>query len=279
MTDKQSIRISFSKAASTYDGNSDVQREVALEVSALISGIIRNGCFAVAPRGKSVFSGEGLRVLDIGCGTGRLVGFLRSELPDASFTGSDIALPMVYKAIENNKDIQGVTADCDELPFTGSSFDIICSSLTYQWSTDLLSAFKEVKRVLKTGGIFTFSTLGPDTLYELRASYAQACTKSAPPSPIVFQGVDNLLMNLKNAGLHIIGVEKRIIKKRYDSLFALLKTLKNIGAAPPVKTEKNGLAIGSILRKAQEAYSREFPWPEGGITATYEVIYVTACKI
>ena len=45
---------------------------------------------------------------------------------------------------------------------------------TFQWLTDLSVAFDEVFRVLKPGGIFSFSLFGERTLHELRQCYRDA---------------------------------------------------------------------------------------------------------
>ena len=42
-----------------------------------------------------------------------------------------------------------------------------------QWCLDLGPVFTELRRVLAPGGLLMFTTFGPDTLMELRASWAQ----------------------------------------------------------------------------------------------------------
>ena len=73
-----------------------------------------------------------------------------------------------------------VCADALRLPFAEASADIVFSSLMLQWCDDLLIAFREVRRVLKPGGLFIFSTFGPDTLIGAARSLGRgrptACT-------------------------------------------------------------------------------------------------------
>src|SRR3990167_7078038 len=60
-----------------------------------------------------------------------------------------------------------------QLPFQTHSIDLICSTFTLESILDLPIFFNELKRVLKPHGLFLFSTLGPDTLKELRQAWQQ----------------------------------------------------------------------------------------------------------
>lgn len=55
---------------------------------------------------------------------------------------------------------------------------MIWSNLAFQWCNDLEHTFAEMYRILRTDGLLMFSTFGPDTLKELRQSFAQADTFS-----------------------------------------------------------------------------------------------------
>ncbi len=50
-------------------------------------------------------------------------------------------------------------------------FDLVFSNLAMQWCDDVGSVLSEFRRVLKPGGLLVFTTFGPDTLKELRASW------------------------------------------------------------------------------------------------------------
>ena len=52
--------------------------------------------------------------------------------------------------------------------------DMVFSSLMLQWCNDPDEVFREMRRVLRPGGLLTFATLGPDTLCELRRAWQAA---------------------------------------------------------------------------------------------------------
>lgn len=276
MLDKDFIRRSFSKAAPGYEANSDVQKEVGLNLARLM-----------ARRGRA---GAETRILDIGCGTGSLLRSIKGVWPGAALFGCDIALPMLREA----SGLSGVSrgpgsepdrllgADCEELPFEDASFDMCVSNLAYQWAPDIGQAFKEAGRVLRPGGLLYFTTLGPGTLGELRASYEEAAGKNGfklrASEFHPYRDALSLRKDLGAAGLEVTWMETSPVKKTHKDLWALLKRLKSIGAVSRASGGASTLAKGALLKEAAGAYLSGFPSPEGGIIATYEVIYALAGK-
>lgn len=273
--DKNIIKRSFSEASLTYDSCSGLQREVSDELAERLRDLTARkefACAAYAP-GLEVPAGTENLILDIGCGTGRLIDSLGKSFPGAAVIGCDIALPMIFKARENLREraLNLAASDCESLPFRDSTFDIALSSLTFQW-TDIRGSLSEAKRVLKPGGLFIFSTLGPLTLSELRECLGT-------PAPAEFRSAEEISAELKRTGFEEITIESRPVVKKYANLRGLIRTLKNIGAAPPASNCNEGLSKGTALRRAEVDYSKRFPSPDkSGIVATYEIIFASGRK-
>lgn len=259
--DKSAVKRSFSRAASTYDDFADFQYEAAKEVSDALKELLPEGG-----------DGSGISVLDIGCGTGSLAELILPSLPGARVFGCDLAFPMLRRAGEKlGQRLTGLAvADCEALPFRDASFDSAVSSLTYQWAGDLSSAFAEACRVLKPGGLFALSTLGPGTLSELKECYPGY-------RGLEFKASDEVLNEAERAGLEVISADKRLVKKVYKDFFELLRTLKHIGASPPLERGK-GLTPGRELKEAGAAYARKFPAEGSGVIGSYGLMIITARK-
>ena len=284
MTDKDKIKIAFSKAAATYDAHSGLQREVASLLAERICAYIDRYAGAMEPAcspadATAPFPGPSspsMAVLDVGCGTGRVIEALGCALPDARIHGCDISFAMLGKARGKLGPAALIASDCEALCFADSSFDIIASSLTYQWSGDLKASIREAKRTLKPGGLFAFSTLGPGTLHELYECYSSVCEYRRP---IELKGADEIRGLIKDSGLEAVSIESIRIVKDYPHLMGLVKTLKNLGASPNRDTGGEGLSKGALLKEAGRIYRERFPAPEGaGIQATYDVIYAATRK-
>tara|TARA_B100000315_G_scaffold2440_1_gene2270 strand:- start:28671 stop:29519 length:849 start_codon:yes stop_codon:yes gene_type:complete len=271
--DKKIIKKSFSKAASTYDAYSTLQKNAAKDLLKLINKI-------------NIFplNSESYFALDIGCGTGTLAFCVDNVCPHASLFGCDFSLPMLFKAKEKDRDrsTRFLTSDCDELPFKEFLFDSVFSNLTYQWVPQIDRSFQEVWRVLKPGGLFLFSTLGPRTLEELQTSYKKTGDAAGNNGRFVlmkFHDVENLSSNLKKAGFEILSMESVVKNKSYENLWDLLRTLKATGASPPFHTGNKSLARGCFLKETAKTYQKYFPASNGsGILASYDIIYAAAKK-
>ena len=113
------------------------------------------------------------RVLDIALGGGGVSRALAQQFPFANVVQSDLA-PFA----SNARDAQSlgherVVARPDQLPFANASQDHVVANLVLPWF-EPSQIFQSIHRVLVPGGGFSFSTLGPDTLVELREAFGQA---------------------------------------------------------------------------------------------------------
>lgn len=281
--DKKTIKRSFSRAASTYDASSKLQRDVAEDLLEILSNYqdlnAVNNCITDKSKSSGAYS-----VLDIGCGTGTLLSFLKNKYPDINFFGSDFSLPMLFKAKEKNrgKQVNLCTSDSEYLPFKGSLFNLVISNLTYQWVPDITSAFQEVWRVLKTNGLFLFSTIGPQTLEELRISYRKTEEETGKTDPLTFmrfQDPEDISRHLKKVGFETLSIQNVFKKRQYKNLWELLRTLKATGTSAPFPNGKKTLARGLILKKTAKIYQKNFPSACGtNIIAGYHILFAAVRK-
>ena len=101
---------------------------------------------------------KGAKVLDLGCGCGKTVKFLRDQMGFESF-GIDKSKGMIMNGLllDNSMDIQ--VAEADNLPFSDNSFDAVVTECVFCLLPDKEKALKEIKRVLKKDGFFIVSDM------------------------------------------------------------------------------------------------------------------------
>ncbi len=97
------------------------------------------------------------KVLDIGCGTGRLIRFMSDR--GAEVSACDISDGMLNIVRKKFPKIETVNAEMEELPFKDGIFDIAMASFVIVHLKDLNEAFEEVYRVLKDGGCFVLTNI------------------------------------------------------------------------------------------------------------------------
>lgn len=105
-------------------------------------------------------------VLDLGCGQGDSVDLFRREWPAAKWIGVDIeGSPEVLS--RQRTDAEFRTFDGVHIPAPDCSVDIVFCKQAVTHAAEVLSLFREVRRILKTDGVFIGSTshLEPTTSY------------------------------------------------------------------------------------------------------------------
>lgn len=113
----------------------------------------------VIPEDKKV------RILDLGCGYGRLAKRIADDYPKAYIVGVDIAQKYV-NLFNNNLGRRGraIKSDIRKLPFPDQSFNVVIAVTTLMYlvtDKDQISAFSEIFRLLKKSGKFVFIERNP----------------------------------------------------------------------------------------------------------------------
>ena len=93
-------------------------------------------------------------VIDVGCGTGRLLRAASVRWPQAKLFGVDPAEQMVSEANRLNPNAIFKLASAESLPFPDQTADIVLSSLSFHHWADQKKALQEIARVLRPGGLF-----------------------------------------------------------------------------------------------------------------------------
>lgn len=262
LLDKEAVRQSFDRAASSYDLHAALQREIE-------SRLLERIEFRRHEPGV---------ILDLGCGTGSGSRSLAGQFPNAKVIALDWApamLAMVGAGVGTDRDVAGglypLCADMHALPLATRSVDMVFSSLALQWTYDLPAVFREFRRIMKPDAMLVFTCFGPDTLYELKQAW-----KSVDDLPHVndYPDMHDVGDELLAAGYRepVMDAERLILE--YPDVMSLMRELKGIGAHNVASKRQHALTGKSRLKamlKAYEQFRRNGRYP-----ASYEVIYGTA---
>jgi len=265
MLDKKNTRQHFERAAKTYDAAAVLQREVATRLSQRLDYIKHQ------PK----------KALDIGCGTGFITHDLLKRYPKADIIALDLSLNMLQQTTSTNRsswkkwfsaksnNLQAVCADAEQLPLKKQSVDLITSSLMLQWSNDLNKTFSGFHASLAPNGLLLFSTFGPDTLKEIRESWALV---DSQPHTSDFSDMHEIGDALLQAGFINPVTDMEVITMTYRSVRQLMKDIKNIGASNTHAGRSKGLMGKNKLQAFERAYEK-FKTNEGLYPASWEIIY------
>jgi malonyl-CoA O-methyltransferase len=244
--DRRAARRRFDRAASTYSEAARLESEVAARM------LERLDYVKIAPR----------RVLDAGSGPpGRVLG---KRYPQAQVIALDFSVGMLCagKRAWFGANPQRVAADLERLPFAPEVLDFTWCNMALHWLADPLPGLRELARVLAPEGLLMFSTLGPDTLKELRGAAGASRVHS-------FTDMHDIGDMLVAAGFSNPVMDMEMLEIAYRAPAALRADLRATGQTSARDDRPRGLSgrrFGDALR------GRLAP------RATFEVVYGHAWK-
>jgi malonyl-CoA O-methyltransferase len=200
-------------------------------------------------------------ILEIGCGTGFLTAALATRIAAARWTITDIAPEMVARA-SASLDLPATYRAMDgEHPDPGEvRFDLIVSSLAFQWFADLPASVDRLARLLNPGGILAFTTMAAGSFAEWHAAHEALGLVAGTPH---YPDAGALRASAPRGFTASVEIESFI--QRHDDARAFLRQLKAIGAATAMSGRR--ILPPGALRRVMAAYDT------GPRTATYQVAF------
>src|SRR5688500_2875645 len=258
VVDARIARLHFERAARSYANAARIETEIGARM------LERLDYMKLAPR----------RILDAGCGPPQRA--LRKRYPEAQVIALDFALGMLHAGsgwFDFLRKKTRVCGDIAQLPLLAGAIDFGWSNMALHWLADPMAALRELHRVLRVDGLLMFSTLGPDTLAELRAAAGAARVHA-------FADMHDLGDMLVAAGFADPVMDAERITLVYADGAALSNDLRASGQtcalAAPAGAPRRGLA-GRGFRAALEA-TLAARGKDGKLPVTYEVVYGHAWK-
>ncbi len=164
-------------------------------------------------------------------------------------------------------------ADIGQLPLASGSCDLLWSNLALARSDDPAAVLHEWGRVTATDGLLMFSSLGPDTLKEMRAAFASDRQPHVHP----FVDMHDLGDMLVTAGFGDPVMDMEVVTLTYSRFEELIADLRASGQLNALASRRRGLTGRRVWEHARRAYAQMAQ--DGRVPASFEIVYGHAWRL
>ncbi len=256
------MRRRFARAARSYAAASPLEAEIGARM------LERLAYVRAAPR----------RILDAGAGPAREAPALLRHYAGATLVTLDASVALL-QAGRRRRGWRGwllrmpralpLVADFARMPLADGCVDLLWSNMALHWAQAPDAVLREFARVLAPSGLLMFSTLGPDTLKELREAAGAAQVHA-------FIDMHDLGDALVAAGFAAPVMDAEFVTLTYPDPDGLFADLRRSGQTSARADRPRGLRGRHFLERTRTALVAQ---ARGGrIPLTYEVVYGHAWK-
>lgn len=214
--------------------------------------------------------------LDLGCQTGALAPQLAGKV--GQLIQADASEALARRAGRENG-ISTVVADEDLLPFAPARFDLVISCLALQWTNDLPGALRQMRTILKPGGLFLASMIGGNSLHELREAWIEAELElegGAGPRVSPFVELRDAAGLLQRAGFALPVADVDTITVDYADPSRLMADLRAMGETNAATARRRNFTRRATLDRVSEIYRARHGDGAGRVPATFDIVTMTA---
>jgi malonyl-CoA O-methyltransferase len=267
---KSRIAKQFSRAATRYDAAAQVQIDIAHDALGLFVERCHNNNQTLPKR-----------IIDIGCGTGRVTRELASVNTQHTphILAMDLALGMLKHAkaqtaeSASNHNTSWLQGDAEHLPLGDGAAGGVFSSMALQWCKNSTQVCTEINRVLAPGASGVLAIMCEGSMHELDTCWQHVDSQRKINQ---FASAETWSSAAKAAGLQVTTQQKRYVTWHKD-VRELLGSIKSIGANV-VTSNTQQKAISRDTLHALELFYRSAFGRNQGLPLTYSVCFLTLVK-
>lgn len=262
MTTDSSVVTRFSRSAGTYNQGVALHEAVGDELLERL----------LWPTPASVGS-----ILEVGCGTGVLTIRLRRAYPKARIMAIDAAEGMVHGVKERMVgDAAFAATQADARSYRAEPFDLAASSSALHWMTPLDETAACLRRLVRPGGSLRVALMVDGTLGELHETRQRLFPSVAPSTRL--PRTAEVMSALRGAGWQIEATHEQAFPHAYASAAEFLRIIHAQGLTGGGVSHGRRLLTRGELAKLTQAYGQSYREPDGGVRATYRVLFVAAAR-
>ena len=259
---KEFISAGFSEASETYDLWAKHQQFAAVKLIKLLPDIHTHG-----------------KILDAGCGTGLLTRMAYNRYNNATFLGIDKSEEMIsycQTRFGQIKNMNFLVHDLEKLNETSfpTSIDLVLSSFTFQWLTNIDYVFEALVDSLSPGGYLGIAVPVEDSLFELYNSFNSAFNAQMPG--LSYKNSDYYISVLKRHRVSIQTSQVEDICVFFDGI-NILRYFKYTGTTFRHDPSSRPKTIREINRLMTH-YEKHYGSNGGLLPMTFKVLFIIAQK-
>ena len=159
-----------------------------------------------------------------------------------------------------------------------AAHDLVIHALALHWADDPVGQLIQCRRALQPDGLLLAGLFGGLTLQELRRVLAEAETEirgGLSPRVAPMGEIRDLGGLLQRAGLALPVADSATLTVTYRDLPHLMRDLRSMGETNALAARDRRGLNKAVLARATDLYKHHFPAKDGGITATFEFVFLT----
>jgi len=218
------------------------------------------------------------RILEVGCGTGVLTDEVRRRYPESVLCVLDVAEGMIACVRERwgaDPRMEFVTGDVRSY-VPRQPVALIVSSSALHWALPLDRTLSMLGRCLTPAGELCMALMLDGTLGELHSIRRQVAPGKIPPGHLPTRS--EVLSAVRVAGLTVSSLESESIHSHYHSADDCLRTLHAQGLTGGAVSRAPLPLSRTELCRLRELYDASCRDARGGVYASFEILYLRACR-
>ncbi len=212
-------------------------------------------------------------IADVGAATGSAAGLLAKRYPRATVVAIEHNAALLGQRAWRRRGfslrkprVAPKNAPMSALPLDNDSLDLAFCNLSLARFSEPDEVLREIRRALKPGGVFVFSTLGPGSLRELREAWHDT---DAPERVATFTDMHDIGDALGRAGFAEPVLDVDSFQAQYRNSADVWRDLTFSGARNSLPQRAKGLTGKARF----EAMTRRLTGNDGMINISIEVVY------